>query len=246
MATPTLIGSFNLYSRAPPDYEHVVRTSAVCRQASLRHDAISQCVWHFHDNWPTTLAAAISTTSQISITLSSATNMPGGSAWNHSAVNALYKFSGSYAMPGGNMIQVDSEIMIVTAGWGTTTLTVTRGAESTTAATHSNGATVRWEQDYYSNNITFLNPAGACSEIDQQQSTIFYSSAANKQATNPSWVDVGNTSTGTISTQPNGANFALSGGSPAINYGTVAAPFNFLSAQAADSGACHHSFTVCP
>ena len=119
-------------------------------------------IYGTHDNWPTTLAAAISTTSQISITLSSATNMPGGSAWNNSAVNALYKFSGSYAMPGGNMIQVDSEIMIVTAGWGTTTLTVTRGAESTTAATHSNGATVRWEQDYYSNNITFLNPAGAC------------------------------------------------------------------------------------
>lgn len=39
-------------------------------------------------------------------------------------------------------IKIDSEIMIVTAGAGTTTWTVTRGAESTTAASHSDGATV--------------------------------------------------------------------------------------------------------
>src|ERR1700728_187381 len=39
-------------------------------------------------------------------------------------------------------ILIDNELMIVTAGAGTTTWTVTRGAEGTTAAAHSNGATV--------------------------------------------------------------------------------------------------------
>jgi len=39
-------------------------------------------------------------------------------------------------------IVLDSEIMIVTAGAGTTTWTVTRGAESTAAAPHTNGAPV--------------------------------------------------------------------------------------------------------
>ena len=39
-------------------------------------------------------------------------------------------------------IVVDSEIMIVTAGAGTSSWTVTRGAESTTAAAHSSGAAV--------------------------------------------------------------------------------------------------------
>jgi uncharacterized Zn finger protein len=41
-----------------------------------------------------------------------------------------------------DFITVDSETMQVTAGGGTTTLTVTRGAQSTTPALHANGATV--------------------------------------------------------------------------------------------------------
>ncbi len=39
-------------------------------------------------------------------------------------------------------ILIDSELMIVTAGAGTTTWTVTRGAEGTTTAAHANQATV--------------------------------------------------------------------------------------------------------
>lgn len=39
-------------------------------------------------------------------------------------------------------ILIDNELMIVTAGAGTTTWTVTRGAEGTTAASHNDGATV--------------------------------------------------------------------------------------------------------
>ena len=43
---------------------------------------------------------------------------------------------------GAYTVRVDSEWMRVTAGWGTLTLTVTRGYNSTTAATHSNGASI--------------------------------------------------------------------------------------------------------
>lgn len=39
-------------------------------------------------------------------------------------------------------VKVDSEILLVTAGAGTTSWTVTRGADGTTAATHTAGATV--------------------------------------------------------------------------------------------------------
>lgn len=40
------------------------------------------------------------------------------------------------------LIQVDSEKMLITAGQGTTAITVTRGVEGTTAATHLSGAAV--------------------------------------------------------------------------------------------------------
>lgn len=46
------------------------------------------------------------------------------------------------------VITVDSEQMRVTAAWGTTSLTVTRGFNSTTAASHSNAATVTCETIY--------------------------------------------------------------------------------------------------
>lgn len=68
----------------------------------------------------TTLAAGI-TDVQSSITVTSASGFPS---------------SGQYR------ITVGSEIMLVTAGQGTTTWTVTRGVESTTAAAALNGATV--------------------------------------------------------------------------------------------------------
>ena len=61
--------------------------------------------------------------------------------------------------------------------------------------------------------------------------------------TNPLWVNVGNSSTGSNVTPPVGANFALQATSPAIGVGTVPA---WLPAQAADLGACHHSFSTCP
>ncbi|MFE5037174.1 hypothetical protein [Streptomyces sp. NPDC056683] len=69
----------------------------------------------------TTLSGAIATTSATSITVTSAAGFPGSGNYN---------------------IQVDSEVMTVTGGQGTTTWTVTRGVNGSTAATHSGGATV--------------------------------------------------------------------------------------------------------
>lgn len=69
----------------------------------------------------TTLSAAITTTGQTSITVTSATGFPG---------------SGNYS------IQIDNEVLLVTAGQGTTTWTVSRGTNGSTAATHSNGAVI--------------------------------------------------------------------------------------------------------
>jgi hypothetical protein len=69
----------------------------------------------------TTLSAAVSSAGSTSITVTSAAGFPG---------------SGAFA------IQVDSEVMTVTAGQGTTTWTVTRGVNGSTATTHSSGAVV--------------------------------------------------------------------------------------------------------
>lgn len=78
-------------------------------------------VEQFANEAETTLSAAIETTDGTSISVTSASGFPD---------SAQYR------------IRIDDEIMLVTGGAGTTTWTVTRGAESTTAATHLNGATV--------------------------------------------------------------------------------------------------------
>ena len=63
----------------------------------------------------TTLSAAITSTSATSCTVTSASGFPG---------------SGNY------YVQVDSEVIEVTGGQGTTTWTIARGANGSTAATH--------------------------------------------------------------------------------------------------------------
>lgn len=75
----------------------------------------------FANNASTTLSAAITDTTGTSISVTSASGFPS---------------SGNYR------IVIDSEYFVVTGGQGTTTWTVTRGAESSTAATHSNSAAV--------------------------------------------------------------------------------------------------------
>jgi protein involved in polysaccharide export with SLBB domain len=70
-----------------------------------------------------------------------------------------------------------------------------------------------------------------------------WSCTANKCMTDPLWINVGNTSTGSRSVPPNRANFALQSGSPAIGYG-ITQPYS--SPQAADASACYHTITTCP
>ncbi len=70
-----------------------------------------------------------------------------------------------------------------------------------------------------------------------------YSCTANKCATDPQWVNVGKTSTGTESTPPVGTNFALQPGSPAIGYGLRA---TYLPSSSVDAGACANVFKTCP
>lgn len=69
-------------------------------------------------------------------------------------------------------------------------------------------------------------------------------SASNKPATNPLWSNVTFASPGTDTTQPAGHNFALTGSSPAIGYGTTA--YGWLPSTAVDAGACPSSLTTCP
>ena len=71
----------------------------------------------------TTLSAAIATTGATSMTVTSAAQFPA---------------AGNYD------VLIDTEIVTITAGQGTGTWTITRGARGTTAATHANGANVKW------------------------------------------------------------------------------------------------------
>lgn len=73
----------------------------------------------------TTLGAAISTTNGTSVTVSSALPFPG-------------RDSGAKTI----RVLVESELLTMTAGFGTTTLTVTRASDSTTAATHASGTVI--------------------------------------------------------------------------------------------------------
>lgn len=76
----------------------------------------------------TSLGAAITTVGQSSITVSDYLGFPASGAFS---------------------ILIDAELLRVTAGNGTTTWTVTRGYAGTTAATHSNGATITLIADAY-------------------------------------------------------------------------------------------------
>jgi hypothetical protein len=70
-----------------------------------------------------------------------------------------------------------------------------------------------------------------------------WSCTSNECNTNPNWVDVGATSSGTLMTPPTGANFALQAGSPAVGLGKTEP---YLPASAVDVGACAHELTTCP
>jgi hypothetical protein len=96
--------------------------------------------------------------------------------------------------------------------------------------------------DRFSNNVTYL-VRPSCQGEDRAFTSDTYSCSANKCASNPMWVDVGNTSPGTETTPPVGANFALQPGSPAIGYGLSA---SYLPSSSVDAGACASVFKTCP
>lgn len=98
------------------------------------------------------------------------------------------------------------------------------------------------------------NGSTPCAYFFPQGSLGTWSCVTNKCNSDPGWADVGRTSAGTESTQPISVNFALctgtgtpnagcSGTSAAIGYGATQ---SYLSAQAADAGACDHRYLACP
>jgi hypothetical protein len=87
----------------------------------------------------TTLSAAITSATQTSISITSGT----GFANN-------------------DYIQIDSEIMQITAGGGTTSLTVARGQLGTTATTHSSGAAVSDIHDWIYLSVTASGSDTGC------------------------------------------------------------------------------------
>jgi hypothetical protein len=99
--------------------------------------------------------------------------------------------------------------------------------------------------DTANSNITYLSGVSCNAEVEVNSGLAYPTAGAGKnyKATNPMWVDVGSTSTGSETTPPVGANFALQPGSPAIGNGT---PEPWLPAQASTIGPCHESLAVCP
>ena len=181
--------------------------------------------------------------SATSVTLTSASEFPGNLAFGATG----WYGSNDYRLPGGNQIQIDNEVMLVAGGFGTTTLTVQRAFYGTTAATHSNGATITWVPDYFANNVTNVSSSCGGVDVNGPYNGDVYSSTQNKTTTATGWTNVGNTSTGSETTQPVGTNFALSAASAPIGYGQITTlGQTFLPAQAVDAGACGRALATCP
>lgn len=61
---------------------------------------------------------------------------------NNSTTTVVVTSASGFPSSGSFIIIIDSELMLVTAGQGTTTWTVTRNIEGTTAASHTSGVTI--------------------------------------------------------------------------------------------------------
>jgi hypothetical protein len=97
----------------------------------------------------------------------------------------------------------------------------------------------------FQNNASICNGSSGAGCSPTFQSNPAFSCSANKCDPAPLYVNVGNTSNGSDTTPPNGANFALQAGSPAIGY---AQPQPYLQGGKSplDAGACDHTLTTCP
>ncbi len=88
-------------------------------------------------------------------TLTGTVNNGGAMTAGQTSVPMLGAITGAPA--NAYTIKIDSEIMLVTAGFQTATLTVTRGYAGTTAATHVDASTVTTYQATLNDNSTFTN-----------------------------------------------------------------------------------------
>jgi hypothetical protein len=169
----------------------------------------------------------------------------------------------NFPSTGQFVIIIDNEEMLVTAGAGTTTWTVTRSYAGTTAASHTSGVAVTWVQTDIQNNITqniggnptcvtfYYGGSGDYYVIpaaDGGYSGDQYPLTANQTATSPGYNHVGDISIGTDTTPPIGIDFSLAPSSPAIGYsfkpgGVLPA---YLPWWAVDAGAIPHQLPVWP
>lgn len=97
--------------------------------------------------------------------------------------------------------------------------------------------------DTFANNIAYCATTPGGDGCEPTSGGVTFSCSSNVCGIDPGWVDVGSISTGTETTPPQGANFALKSTSPAIGTGLTR---SYLSSQSVDIGACYHTITVCP
>jgi hypothetical protein len=166
-----------------------------------------------------------------------------------SGATSLIASSGTgFPTSGTFRVKIDGEVMIIgSVTGGTAWSSITRGDEGTTAASHSNGATITWIANYAAYNSTILQGGNtSCNGETYYANSDYYSPYINLTGTGPGWVNVGNTSTGSESSQPVGANFALSNGSALIGAGVTQTYLAQPGAIPTDIGACSHLLTTCP
>jgi hypothetical protein len=94
----------------------------------------------------------------LGVSASTTLNMVGGITASTSPITVA---SGTN-IANNDYIQIDSEILKVTAGGGTTSLTVTRGVDGTTPATHNNLAAVQDVQDWIFTSVQANGSATGC------------------------------------------------------------------------------------
>lgn len=127
--------SSNLATQVTKDGDYTTPDSETSLDGTAG-ETVYEALWIALDQ--TTLAAAITSTTATTITLTAA----------------------RFPDTNYSVIRIGTEKMLITAGHGTTSLTVTRGYNSTTAATHANAAAVYASYDCTSVTIDCVDNTG--------------------------------------------------------------------------------------